>query len=138
DASGIATVALSSGTVAQAVQVRAQVRGTGIFSEQASVAIHGGLPDASICPAALNIPGLVYCGLIDSITALAGDRYAKPVPAANVVYFTTACGVIQGSAAVDDHGRARVDLATSGCGPARCDSDGFVRVSGQTIGENGV
>ena len=116
DALGVATVALSAGTLAQAVLVRAQVLGTAIYSEQVSVAIHGGPPNAahlSFAVEKVNVPGLVEFGIIDRVTAFVGDRYGNPVAPGNVVYFTTTGGIIQGSSSTDDHGRAAVDLVTA-------------------------
>ncbi len=140
DASGLAAVALNSGTRAQAVQVRAQVTGTGIHSEPVPVVIVGGLPDAahfSFAPATLNVPGLVTYGIADRITAFVGDQYANPVPVGTVVYFSTTGGIIQGSASTDDHGRASVDFVTSdpqpNGTPALSDSAGRCRISIQTV-----
>jgi hypothetical protein len=145
DESGITAVALNSGTLAQAVQVRAQVMGTGICSDPVSVAIHGGLPNAqhfSFAVEKFNLPGLVAYGLLDPVTAFVGDRYGNPVPAGTVVYFATAGGLIQGSATTDDHGRATVDLETAeplpNNLPAFSDSAGLARISVQTMDENRV
>src|SRR5206468_7073605 len=114
DSDGLASVTVTSGTLAQAVQVRAQITGTAIHSEPVRVAIHGGLPNANHFSFAVerkNVPGLVFL-ILDPITALVGDRYGNPVQEGTAVYFTTTGGVIQGSAPTDDHGLAKVDLVT--------------------------
>lgn len=145
DSSGVASVALNSGTLAQAVQVRAQVVGLNVFSDPVRVAIHGGPPNAehfSFAVAKLNVPGLVEFGIIDPVTAFVGDFYGNPVPTGTVVYFATKGGIIQGSATTDDHGRATVDLITAepvpNPTPAFSDSAGIARVSIQAVNENQI
>lgn len=143
DETGLAAATVQSGIKAQAVQVRAQVVGTGVFSDPVPIAIHGGLPDPlhlSFAAQTLNVHGLVYFGLVDPITAFVGDRYGNPVVPGTVVYFTTTGGIIQGSATTDDHGRASVDLITAAPTPndlpAFTDSAGIARITVQTMGEN--
>ena len=92
NSSGRVQVTLNSGMVAQAVQVRARLRNTSIFSAPVRVAIHGGLPNAehfSFAVEKVNIPGLVRFGLTSSVTAFVGDRYGNPVPTGTIVYFST-------------------------------------------------
>lgn len=60
DTAGLVSVSLNAGTLAQSVQVRAQVVGTAIYSDVVTVAIHGGLPDAkhfSFATESVNVPG---------------------------------------------------------------------------------
>lgn len=141
DANGIAAVIVNAGTLAQAVQVRAQVIGTSIFSDRVSVAIHGGPPDArhfSFAPEKLNVPARF--GLTNRITAYVGDQFGNPVPAGTAVYFSTTGGIIGGSATTDALGRAAVDLVVAeplpNSVPAFSDSAGIARVSAQTVGAN--
>ena len=143
DEAGLVAVSLNAGTLAQSVQVRAQVMGTGIYSDIVPVAIHGGLPDAkhfSFAVKTLNIPGLYLLGTIDPVTAFVGDRYGNPVPVGTMVYFTSGAGIIEGSAATDDHGRATVDLESAAplpaATPVTSDSAGLVRISAQTVDQN--
>jgi hypothetical protein len=143
DNSGIVSVNVNAGTLAQLVQVRAQVVGTGIYSDLARVVIHGGLPHPahfSFATENVNVPGIIEFGIVNRVTAFVGDRYGNPVPTGHVVYFTTTGGIIQGSATTDDHGRAAVDLITAeplpNNLPAFSDSAGIARISIQTVGEN--
>ena len=142
DPNGLAAVTLTSGTLAQAVQIRAEVT-TAIHSEPVRVAIHGGLPNAnhvSFSVGRLNIPGLVTLGDIDGVTAYVGDRYGNPVQTGTAVYFTTTGGIIQGSAPTDSLGRSTVSLVTAApfpnAVPALSDSAGIARITVQTMGEN--
>lgn len=145
DTFGLVAVSLNAGTLAQSVQVRAQVAGSSIYSDLVTVAIHGGLPDAqhfSFATGSVNVPGLLQFGIVNPVTAFVGDRYGNPVPVGTVVYFSTTGGLIQGSAQTDDHGRAFVDLVTSeplpNSTPAFSDSAGIARISVQTVGEGGA
>lgn len=145
DEAGRVSVALTGGTLAQSVQVRAQVASTSIYSDLVPVAIRGGLPDAShfsFAAKQLNIPGLVTYGTLDPVTAFVGDRYGNPVQPGTVVYFTTTAGIIQGSALTDSHGRATVDLVVAAplppASPQLSDSAGTVRIAVQTMDQNQV
>jgi hypothetical protein len=145
DALGQVVVAVSSGTLAQVVQVRARVVSTDIYSDLLRIAIHGGLPDPDHLSFAVekrNVPGLVTFGITDRVTAYVGDRYGNPVAPGTMVYFATTGGIIQGSAATDDHGRASVDLITAlplpNQSPEFSDSASVARISVQTLGENQV
>lgn len=143
DSSGLVAVTLNAGTLAQAVQIRAQAAAGSIFSDLVRVAIHGGRPSPqhfSFATQFVNVAGILQFGILNRVTAFVGDRYGNPVPAGNVVYFTTSGGLIQGSATTDDHGRASVDLVTAepipNNVPAFSDSAGIARISIQTVGEN--
>src|SRR3989339_1289784 len=118
DASGQASVFLTSGTKAGTVQIIADILigSKKVTSIPVTYAIHGGLPDQthfSTGPQYVNIPGLVVYGVIDKITAFVGDKYANPARPNTPVYFTTTGGLIVGSANTDDHGRATVDLISA-------------------------
>jgi len=118
DASGQASVYLNSGIKSGTVQINAYiiVGSRKVTSIPVTYAIHGGLPDQthfSVGAQYVNVPGLVVLGVIDKITAYAGDKYANPVRPVTPVYFTTTGGIIVGSNNTDDHGRATVDLITA-------------------------
>ena len=143
DSNGLAAATLTSGTLAQAVQIRAEVTGTAIHSEPVRVAIHGGLPNAnhfSFGVERINFPGLDSLGATVKVTAYVGDRYSNPVQTGTAVYFSTTGGIIQGSAPTDDLGRSTVTLVSAApfpnAVPALSDSAGIARITVQTMGEN--
>ncbi|UCE18370.1 MAG: Ig-like domain-containing protein [Gemmatimonadota bacterium] len=125
---------LNSGSKAGAVEVVASLGA--IRSTPVRVAIHGGSPDGdhfSIAAGHVNIAGLIYSGIIDTITAFVGDRYANPVPENTAVYFTTSGGIIEGSAVTDRLGTASVVLISADPRPV----DGWVTVTAQTVDGEG-
>ncbi|MBI5836761.1 MAG: carboxypeptidase regulatory-like domain-containing protein [Candidatus Eisenbacteria bacterium] len=137
DAKGRVAVTVNAGIRAQVVQVRASVEGTAIYSTPVPVAVHGGPPDAahySIAAERLNVPGLVFYGVVDPITAFTGDRYGNPVPEGTENYFTTTGGIIVGSAPTNDHGLSTVDLVTAAPAP----EGGLASVTCQTVDESGA
>ena len=140
--SGSASVNLTSGTKAGAVQILAQVDlgGKLISSLPVAVSIHGGLPDDthfSIAPQNVNFPGYNIYGLYDPITAFVGDKYANPVRPETSVYFTTTGGIIEGSALTDLEGIGSVNLISAAPKPSHpILGPGFATITASTIDEN--
>jgi hypothetical protein len=140
--SGQATVSLTSGTKAGAVQIIAEVDlgSEMITSLPVGVTIHGGLPDYdhfSIAPVRVNFPGYNIFGLIDEIVAFVGDKYANPVRPETAVYFTTTGGIIEGSALTDDQGIGSVNLISAEPRPFHQTlGAGFATVTASTVDEN--
>lgn len=103
-----------------------------VESQIVPVAIHGFLPDPAhldLAADTLNIPGLIYDGWTDPITAFVYDRFTNPVPAGTAVYFSVSHGGIEGSAVTDSLGRATVTLVTLKPRP----QDGFMYIVAQTV-----
>ncbi|MEN8193869.1 MAG: hypothetical protein ABFS12_13690 [Bacteroidota bacterium] len=142
DGQGLATVSLTSGTKAGAVQIIAEINFNGqtIISKPINITIHGGLPDLahfSIGAEKNNYPYYNKINYSASITALIGDKYSNPVRPGTAVYFSTTAGVIQGSALTDDLGLASVTLLSGN--PKPNDpvlGEGFFYVTANTIDEN--
>lgn len=137
DENGRATTTITSGTVAGALQVVAEIQGKAIASAPVPIAIHGGLPHRdhfSLALEKLNIAGLVYFGLQDRITAYVGDRYSNPVPPGTVVQFQSTGGIIEGSAVTNTLGQASVRLVSAAPLPP-IPSDGLVAVIAETVDE---
>jgi hypothetical protein len=140
--SGAASVNLTSGTKAGAVQVLAEVDlgGKLISSLPVAVSIHGGLPDDthfSIAPQSVNFPGYNIYGLHNPITAFVGDKYANPVRPETSVYFTTTGGIIEGSALTDLEGIGSVNLISAAPKPSHpVLGAGFATITASTIDEN--
>ncbi|MCF6270310.1 MAG: hypothetical protein L3J41_11400 [Melioribacteraceae bacterium] len=143
DANGQATVNLTSGTIAGAVQVIAEISYNGdiIRSRPVNIAIHGGLPELghfTVAPEWLNYP-FWYVVTEDEvkISALVGDRYSNPVREETVVYFNTESGVIDGSGLTNDNGFASVFMHSGNPWPNDpVDGPGFFYVHANTIDEN--
>ncbi|MDA3861657.1 MAG: hypothetical protein PF445_10555 [Melioribacteraceae bacterium] len=141
---GQVEVNLTSGTIAGAVQIIAEIdfNGNIIRSKPVSIAIHGGLPDDShfsIGPAQVNYPHLHKLAAVGSITALVGDKYSNPVRPGTAVYFSTEAGVVQGSGLTDEFGRTTVTLLSGDPQPNDPTyGPGFFYVTGETIDENDV
>ena len=141
---GLASVNLTSGTKAGAVQIIAKINFLSnlITSLPVGVTIHGGLPDYdhfSIAPTYLNFAGYNIFGLIDPITTFVGDKYANPVRPETAVYFTTTGGIIQGSTLTDESGIGTVDLISALPHPIHPTlGAGFATVTASTIDENSI
>lgn len=139
---GKASVNLTSGTKAGAVQIIAKINfgGKTIISKPVSISIHGGLPDLnhfSLSAESINFPGYDIYGLTDKITAYVGDKYGNPVKPQTAVYFTTTGGIIEGSALTDNLGTGTVNLLSAA--PKPDDSvfgPGFARITASTANEN--
>ena len=140
--SGSASVSLTSGTKAGAVQIIAEVDlgSELITSLPVGVTIHGGLPDYdhfSIAPVQVNFPGYNIFGLMDEIVAFVGDKYANPVRPETAVYFTTTGGIIVGSTLTDDQGIGSVNLISAEPRPFHQTlGAGFATVTASTVDEN--
>jgi hypothetical protein len=140
--SGQATVSLTSGTKAGAVQVIAEVDlgSEMITSIPVGITIHGGLPDYthfSIAPVRVNFPGYNIFGLKDQIVAFVGDKYANPVRPETAVYFTTTGGIIEGSTLTDNQGIGSVELISAEPRPFhQIFGAGFATVTASTVDEN--
>lgn len=142
NALGRVAMNISSGTKAGVMQLIAEIKlpGKTILSKPVSIAIHGGLPDQthfSIAPEKLNIPGYNYNGVIDLITAYAGDKYANPVRPKTAVYFTTDGAYIEGSALTNDMGLGTVKLISAEPRPVHpVLGKGFATITASTADEN--
>jgi hypothetical protein len=142
NSSGQATVNLTSGIKAGAVQVIAEIDlGSEMISSlPVGITIHGGLPDYdhfSIAPVLLNFPGYNIFGLKDQIVAFVGDKYANPVRPGTSVYFTTTGGIIVGSTLTDEQGIGSVDLISAEPRPFHETlGAGFATVTASTVDEN--
>ncbi|MFH1276762.1 MAG: invasin domain 3-containing protein [Candidatus Eisenbacteria bacterium] len=122
---------LNSGTRPGVTETIARIANPFIESQLVPVAIHGFLPDPAhldLAADTLNIPGLIYDGWENPITAFVFDRFTNPVPAGTAVYFSVSHGGIEGSAVTDSLGRATVTLVTLRPRPA----DGFMYIVAQT------
>ena len=140
--SGLASVNLTSGTRAGAVQVVAKVHlaTKTLTSLPVPITIHGGLPDYdhfSIAPEYVNFPGYNIFGLEDKIVAFVGDKYANPVKPETAVYFTTTGGIIQGSTLTNESGIGSVNLISALPRPNHATlGEGFATVTASTVDEN--
>ena len=139
---GRVSVNVTSGTVAGAVQIIAEINlGTRVIrSKPVNIAIHGGLPDYnhfSLAAEYYNIPGLVKYGFTDNITAYVGDKYSNPVKPNTIVYFSSTGGIIQGSATTNELGTATAILMTALPVPVHPTlGPGFATVRASTADEN--
>lgn len=140
DALGQVSTTLNSGTVAGTVQLWAYLADADtIACTPVPIAIHSGLPDSAhfaVFPKYVNFPGYNYFGLVDSISAMVGDKYANPVPLGTSVYFSSSAGIIEGSATTDTSGFATVQLFSGPPAPPAIYP--FGTVSAQTVGEGGA
>jgi len=142
NSSGQASVNLTSGTKAGAVQIIAEIDlgGKMITSLPVGITIHGGLPDYdhfSIAPAQVNFPGYNNFGLTDEIVAFVGDKYANPVRPETAVYFTSTGGIIEGSTLTNDQGIGSVNLISAEPRPSHETlGKGFATVTASTVDEN--
>jgi hypothetical protein len=140
--SGQATVSLTSGTKAGAVQVIAEINlgSEMLTSLPVGITIHGGLPDYthfSIAPVLLNFAGYNIFGLTDEIVAFVGDKYANPVRPETAVYFTTTGGIIEGSTLTNDLGIGSVELISAEPRPFHQTlGAGFATITASTVDEN--
>ncbi|MBT8378798.1 MAG: hypothetical protein KJN64_06195 [Ignavibacteria bacterium] len=140
--SGQASVNLTSGIKAGAVQVvaRVQLATKTLTSLPVPITIHGGLPDFdhfSIAPALVNFPGYNIFGLENQIVAFVGDKYANPVKPETAVYFTTSGGIIQGSTLTNESGIGGVNLISALPRPNHQTlGEGFATITASTIDEN--
>lgn len=139
---GRVSVNVTSGTIAGAVQIIAEINlGTRVIrSKPVNIAIHGGLPDYnhfSLAAEYYNIPGLVKYGFTDNITAYVGDKYSNPVKPNTIVYFSSTGGIIQGSATTNELGTATAILMTALPVPVHPTlGPGFATVRASTADEN--
>ncbi|MEI7812891.1 MAG: hypothetical protein WCJ01_10775 [Ignavibacteria bacterium] len=142
NALGRVTLNISSGTKAGVMQLLAQIKlpARTVQSKPVSIAIHGGLPDQthfSIAPEKLNIAGYDVNGVIDIITAYAGDKYGNPVRQKTALYFTTDGGYIEGSALTNDMGIGSARLMSAEPRPVHpVLGKGFATVTTTTADEN--
>lgn len=138
DENGRAVATVTSGTVAGALQVVAEIPNKAIASAPVPIAIHGGLPNLahlSLGIEKLNIAGLIYLGLQDRVTAFVGDKYSNPVPPGTIVQFQSTGGIIEGSAVTNALGQATVVLTSANPVPPLTGSDGLVAVIAETVDE---
>lgn len=132
-ANGIAKAALTSGTVAGVVQIRASFTrdGNTMQSKPVSITISGGLPADNhfeANAAKRNIPA--SSSEINEITVLLGDKYGNTVPEGTAVYFSTNKGAINGSGSTNADGFASSQLKTNNTSP------GIATVRIETVDEN--
>lgn len=112
---GQVTVNLTSGTIAGAVQIIAEIdyNGDKIISKPVNIAIHGGLPDLAHFSVGTDQLNYAYYNILAGVvevTALVGDKYTNPVRPGTVVYFSSDAAVVGGSALTDEKGIAGVTL----------------------------
>jgi hypothetical protein len=140
--SGKASVNLTSGTKAGAVQIIAEVDlgARMISSLPVGVTIHGGLPDLthfSIAPLKSNFPGYNIYGLHNPIVAFVGDKYANPVRKETAVYFTSTGGIIEGSTLTNVEGIGEVNLISAAPKPTHPSlGAGFATITASTVNDN--
>ena len=143
---GEVRVFVTSGTLAQTIQIRAEftqpTSGAITASEPVTIAISGGLPaqtSFSVAAAAPNFAGAAsVAGLTQTVTAYVGDRYGNPVVPGTQVYFTTTAGIIEGSATTGALGTATVTLLSTAISPTGvAPRDGFATVTAGTSGVGG-
>jgi hypothetical protein len=140
--SGLASVNLTSGTIAGVVQIYAALfsKGVKIYSKPVAISIFGGLPDSkhfSIAPAEYNFPGYDIFGLTDVISAFVGDKYGNPARPGTSVYFTTTGGIIGGSANTNSQGVGTVSLLSAAPQPTDLIlGSGFATITASTADEN--
>jgi len=95
---GIVTISLISGNVSGVATVTATTESeVGTITTQARITIGNNEPDQrhlTFAADRLNIPGLIYAGIENEITAYVADRYSNPVPADTPVYFAGECGTV--------------------------------------------
>lgn len=136
---GQVTVNLTSGTIAGAVQIIAEIdfNGMKIVSKPVNIAIHGGLPDLphfSIGTDQINYAHYHKLAGEVNVTALVGDKYTNPVKPNTVVYFSSDAGVIQGSGLTNESGTTTVTLLSGAPRPNDpTDGHGFFYIHARTI-----
>lgn len=139
---GQVTVNLTSGTIAGAVQIIAEIdyKGDKITSKPVGIAIHGGLPDLahfSVGTDQLNYAYYHKLAGVVQVTSLVGDKYTNPVKPNTVVYFSSDAAVIQGSALTNGSGIAGVSLLSGNPLPNDATyGPGFFYIHARTINEN--
>ncbi len=145
DDNGKASVAITTGTIAGVVQIRAYVNTPSqtIYSKPILFTIYGGFPVQERFSVASNKLNYPYFGIQNQLiifTALLGDKYSNPVRQNTSVYFSTTDGVIGKLIPTDELGRATATLATFGF-PTLSNSAlpnqgiGFFKVTAKTITE---
>jgi hypothetical protein len=135
---GQALATVNSGTISGPIEVFAA--SDAADSEPIRIAVHADQPDPehfSISFERINIEGLVYDGVRNAVTARIGDHHGNPVPDSTVAWFHAEYGLIQGSAATDDHGEATVWEITAAPRPAIPGGDGLVTLCAQTVSKDG-
>jgi hypothetical protein len=140
--SGLASVNITSGTKAGAVQIYAMLvlSGSNIYSKPVAISIFGGLPDQnhfSVAPANVNFPGYNIYGLTDAISTYVGDKYGNPARPGTSVYFTSNGGIIGGSANTNSLGIGTVSLLSAAPQPYDATlGAGFATITASTADEN--
>lgn len=141
DKNGQVSVNLVSGTVSGVVQILASISvgSTTIQSQAVPITIHGGLPDQDhfgIVSSQVNFAGYNIWGLVNTITAFAGDKYGNFCTPGVAVYFTTTGGLIDGSSQTSD-GTCAVPLVS---GPPKPEhptmGKGFATITARTADES--
>lgn len=139
---GQVTVNLTSGTIAGAVQIIAEIdyKGDKIISKPVNIAIHGGLPDLAHFSVGTDQLNYAYYNILAGkveVTSLVGDKYSNPVRPSTVVYFSSDAAVIQGSSLTDDKGVVGVTLLSGNPLPNDATyGPGFFYIHARTINEN--
>ena len=146
DDNGMATVSITTGTIAGVVQIQAYITAGSktIRSKPIFFTIYGGFPvqnNFAVSSDKVNYP---YYGIMNAeivFTALLGDKYSNPVRTNTSVYFRTTNGVIGELVSTDALGRAAATLATFG-NPVLSNQSlpnqgvGFFKVTAKTITES--
>ena len=139
DTKGQVLTILTSGILAGVFQVQATSDTGGptlVTSSPVPITVAGGMPDSthfSIAFEKFNIPGWLFFGLKDKITAFVGDKYGNPVQPNTAVYFGTNGGIISASAYTGDDGSATTQLQSAEPRP----SGGLAKIIASTIGDTG-
>lgn len=139
DSKGQVLTILTSGILAGVFQVQAMCDTGGtkrVTSSPVPITVAGGMPDSthfSIAFEKMNIPGWIYFGLKDKITAFVGDKYGNPVQPKTAVYFATSGGIISASAYTSDDGSATTSLQSAEPRPG----GGLAKIIASTIGDTG-
>ena len=97
---GYVDTTLQSGTRAGVVKIKAELASDPSVSTDVSITIAGGPPygeHLGLNPQTLNIAGLVFAGLEDTLTMRVTDKYFNNVPDGTSVWFTTDYGGVTGA-----------------------------------------
>jgi len=129
---GVATTAISSGTVSGTVRIRAY-QGT-VMSTATQVLIAAGPPEhIVVCSEECNVPYWIFCGDSVGIVAVVSDVYLNPVNDSTVVYFRCDEGSMMSHHQRTSGGKG---IATSAwfCGNNVPTADGRVWIYAETAG----
>ena len=113
---GYVDTTLQSGTKAGTVKIKAELSTDSSVTTNVSITIEGGPPygeHLGVNPKTLNIAGLVYYGLEDTMTTRVTDKYFNNVPDGTSVYFTTDYAGITGADTTESNDGESGSFATA-------------------------